>query len=119
RRRRSQEAWAAGFIDPDLVPIGVAAPDRGWGLATADEPPRPGTTVEGMQGLPTPFRAGGRVTAATSSPLTDGATAALLVAADKAAEWGLSPRMRLVSYSYAGVPPETMGLGPVDRKSVG
>src|SRR5699024_12258588 len=89
----------------------IAAPERGWGLATEDEPPRPGTTVEGMADLPTPFRPGGRVTAATSSPLTDGATAALLVAAEKAAEWGVAPRARLVSYAYAGVPAEVMEIG--------
>ncbi|WP_154794319.1 thiolase family protein [Occultella kanbiaonis] len=106
-------ALAAGHITGDLVPVGVPDPERGWGLATADEPPRPGTTVEGMAGLPTPFRPGGRVTAATSSPLTDGATAALLVAGDVAAAWGLAPKLRLVSYAYAGVPPEVMGLGPV------
>ncbi len=112
-QRKYAEALAAGFIEPDLVPIGVADPERGWGLATADEPPRPGTTVEGMAGLPTPFRPGGRVTAATSSPLTDGATAALLVAAEKAEEWGVAPRAKMVSYAYAGVPAEVMGLGPV------
>ncbi|HLR57749.1 MAG TPA: thiolase family protein [Beutenbergiaceae bacterium] len=112
-QRKYAEALAAGFISPDLVPIGIADPERGWGLATADEPPRPGTTVEGMADLPTPFRPGGRVTAATSSPLTDGATAALLVAAEKAAEWGVAPRARLVSYAYAGVPAEVMGLGPI------
>src|SRR5690625_2328687 len=66
-----------------------------------------------MADLPTPFRPGGRVTAATSSPLTDGATAALLVAEEKAAEWGVAPRARLVSYAYAGVPAEVMGLGPI------
>lgn len=107
------EALAAGRITPDLVPVAVPDPDRGWGLATADEPPRPGTTVEGMAGLSTPFRAGGRVTAATSSPLTDGATAALLTSADLAAELGLAPKLRLVSYAYAGVEPEVMGNGPV------
>ena len=107
------EALASGRITPDLVPVAVVDPDRGWGLATADEPPRPGTTVEGMAGLPTPFRPGGRVTAATSSPLTDGATAALLTSADLAAELGLTPKMRLVSYAYSGVEPEVMGVGPV------
>lgn len=112
-QRKYQDALANGFIDPDLVPIGVSSPELGWGLATADEPPRPGTTVEAMQGLPTPFRPGGRVTAATSSPLTDGATAALLVAAEKAAEWGVAPRAKMISYAYAGVPAEVMGLGPV------
>ena len=106
-------ALADGKITPDLVPVAVVDPERGWGLATADEPPRPGTTVAGMAGLPTPFRPGGRVTAATSSPLTDGATAALLTSADTAAELGLSPKMRLVSYAYSGVEPEVMGTGPV------
>ncbi|WP_147917344.1 thiolase family protein [Ruania zhangjianzhongii] len=112
-QRKYAEALAAGHIDPDLVPVGVPDPERGWGLASADEPPRPGTTVAGMADLPTPFRPGGRVTAATSSPLTDGATAALLTSADLAAEHGLAPRARLVSYAYAGVDPALMGLGPV------
>lgn len=106
-------ALAAGKITPDLVPVAVADPERGWGLATADEPPRPGTTVEGMAGLATPFRDGGRVTAATSSPLTDGATAALLTSASLAAELGLTPKLTLVSYAYSGVEPEVMGVGPV------
>src|SRR5690625_1095190 len=106
-------ALDAGHIGPELVPVGVPDSERGWGLATADEPPRPGTTLDGVADLPTPFRPGGRVTAATSSPLTDGATGAVLVAADVAAELGLAPRMRLVSYAYAGVAPEVMGVGPV------
>ena len=112
-QRKYAEALAAGHITPDLVPVGIPDPERGWGLATADEPPRPGTTVAGMADLPTPFRPGGRVTAATSSPLTDGATAALLTSADLATELGLAPRARLVSYAYAGVDPALMGLGPV------
>ncbi|MFV0425711.1 MAG: thiolase family protein [Beutenbergiaceae bacterium] len=107
------QALADGRISPDLVPVAVSDPERGWGLATADEPPRPGTTVAGMIGLPTPFRPGGAVTAATSSPLTDGAAAAILSSSEMAAELGITPRMRLVSHAYAGVEPEFMGLGPV------
>ncbi|UFU01599.1 thiolase family protein [Ruania suaedae] len=110
---RYAQALAAGHIDADLVPVAVMDPERGWGVATADEPPRPGTTVAGMADLPTPFRPGGRVTAATSSPLTDGATAALLMDAGTAAELSLTPRLRLLSYAYAGVEPEVMGVGPV------
>ncbi|WP_182111294.1 MULTISPECIES: thiolase family protein [unclassified Actinotalea] len=114
---RSQEryaaALAAGRITPDLVPIAVRDPARGWGLATADEPPRPGTTLETVASLPTPFRAGGRVTAATSAPLTDGATMCLLAAEEVAHELGLGGSMRLVSFAYAGVDPAVMGLGPV------
>ncbi|HEY8720719.1 thiolase family protein [Pengzhenrongella sp.] len=106
-------ALAAGQIEPDLVPVALRDPDRGWGLATADEPPRPGTTLESIRGLATPFRPGGRVTAATSAPLTDGAASCLLAAEDTAAELGLGARMRMVSFAYAGVAPEVMGLGPV------
>ncbi|ACQ80216.1 acetyl-CoA acetyltransferase [Beutenbergia cavernae DSM 12333] len=110
---RYADALASGRIEPDLVPVALRDPERGWGLATADEPPRPGTTLEGVAGLATPFRAGGRVTAATSSPLTDGATAGLVAAESVARELGLPARMRLVSYAYAGVDPEVMGVGPV------
>ncbi|RHA41318.1 thiolase family protein [Cellulomonas rhizosphaerae] len=106
-------ALAAGKIDPDLVPVALRDPENGWGLATADEPPRPGTTVEAIGTLPTPFRPGGRVTAGTAAPLTDGAASCLLAAEDTAAELGLPTRMRLVSFAYAGVEPEIMGIGPV------
>jgi len=106
-------ALAAGKIDPDLVPVAVRDPENGWGLATADEPPRPGTTVEAIQKLSTPFRAGGRVTAGTAAPLTDGAASCLLAAEETAAELRLPTRMRLVSFAYAGVEPEIMGIGPV------
>ncbi|GIG39718.1 thiolase family protein [Cellulomonas phragmiteti] len=113
----SQEKYAAalasGRIDPDLVPVALRDPEHGWGLATADEPPRPGTTVGAIAGLPTPFRPGGRVTAGTSAPLTDGAASCLLAAEDVAVELGLPVRMRLVAFAYAGVEPEVMGLGPV------
>src|SRR5699024_4609573 len=121
-QRKYATALEAGQIGPDLVPVAVSDPDRGWGLdpahqpprrASADEPPRPGTTVAGMADLPTPFRSGGRVTAATSSPLTDGATAALLTSAENAAQLGVAPMARLVSYAYAGVDPALMGLGPI------
>ncbi|WP_258726998.1 thiolase family protein [Cellulomonas sp. NS3] len=106
-------ALAAGKIDPDLVYVATRDPERGWGLATADEPPRPGTRLEDVRDLKTPFRAGGRVTAATSAPLTDGAASCLLAAEDTAEELGLAARMRMVSFAYAGVDPAVMGIGPV------
>ncbi|WP_329185171.1 acetyl-CoA C-acyltransferase [Actinacidiphila glaucinigra] len=119
---RSQEkaakAYANGRIQQDLVPISVrrTSPDAGetgWGLATADEPMRPGTTLENLAGLKTPFRAHGRVTAGNAAGLNDGATASLVAAEDVARELGLPVRMRLVSYSFVGVEPEVMGIGPV------
>ncbi|MDM7853523.1 thiolase family protein [Cellulomonas alba] len=112
-QRKYADALAAGRIDPDLVPVALRDPERGWGLATADEPPRPGTTVEAIRTLPTPFRPGGRVTAGTSAPLTDGAASCLVAAEETAVALGLPVRMRMVSFAYAGVEPEVMGIGPV------
>ncbi|WP_101255387.1 thiolase family protein [Streptomyces barkulensis] len=119
---RSQEkaakAYADGRIQADLVPISVRrsneeAGETGWGLATADEPMRPGTTLEQLAGLKTPFRAHGRVTAGNAAGLNDGATASLLAAEDVARELELPVKMRLVSYAFAGVEPEVMGVGPI------
>src|SRR6185312_15738874 len=96
------KALADGRIQPDLVPVAVrggleSQAGPGWSLATADEPPRPGTTLEALAALKTPFRVRGRVTAAE----------------DVARELGLPVGMRLVSYAFTGVEPEVMGFGPV------
>ncbi len=107
------KAYADGIVQQDLVPVATRSAERGWGLATADEPPRPGTTLEDLAGLKTPFRPHGRVTAGNSAGLNDGATACLLASAEAAEELGLPVRMRLVSYAFAGVDPEVMGVGPV------
>src|SRR5690242_5582207 len=119
---RSQEkaakAYANGKIQADLVPVSVRrtnaeAGETGWGLVTADEPMRPGTSMESLANLKTPFRAHGRVTAGNAAGLNDGATASLLAAEDVAEELGLPVKMRLVAYAFAGVEPEVMGIGPV------
>ncbi|MCX4746295.1 acetyl-CoA C-acyltransferase [Kitasatospora sp. NBC_01287] len=119
---RSQEkaakAYANGDIQPDLVPIAIRntnpeVGETGWGLATTDEPMRPGTTMESLAGLKTPFRPHGNITAGNSAGLNDGATAALLAAEDVAEELGLPVKMRLVDFAFAGVEPEVMGIGPV------
>ncbi len=114
---RSQEkvakAYADGKIQQDLVEVLVRSAEQGFGLATADEPPRPGTTLEGLAGLKTPFRPHGNVTPGNAAGLNDGATGAIIAAEDTAAELGLDARMRLVDFSFAGVEPEVMGVGPV------
>ncbi|WP_326947718.1 thiolase family protein [Amycolatopsis sp. NBC_01307] len=114
---RSQERYAeavkTGKIGPELVPVATRSKELGWGLATEDEPPRPGTTLETLAGLKTPFRPHGRITAGNAAGLNDGATAALLADEDTARELGLPVAMRLVGYSFAGVEPEVMGIGPV------
>lgn len=111
-QRKLADAYAAGKIQPDLIPVATRSAE-GWGLATADEAPRPETTMEGLAALRTPFRPHGRVTAGNSSGLNDGATASILASADAARELELTTKMRLVSFAFAGVEPEIMGIGPV------
>ncbi len=110
---KTAAAYASGRIQKDLIPTAARTPELGWTVATVDEPPRPGTTMEALAGLKTPFRPGGRVTAGNSSGLNDGATAALLADEDAAIAAGLKPKMRLVTFAFAGVEPEIMGYGPV------
>ncbi|MFM1749973.1 MAG: hypothetical protein RL658_114 [Actinomycetota bacterium] len=110
---KTAAAYASGRIQKDLIPTAARTPELGWTIATVDEPPRPGTTMEALASLKTPFRPGGRVTAGNSSGLNDGATAALLADESAAIAAGLKPKMRLVTFAFAGVEPEIMGYGPV------
>ncbi|MFL5924350.1 MAG: thiolase family protein [Gaiellaceae bacterium] len=110
--QRLAAAWQNGVMRETVVPMTVFS-DDGWRIADRDEFMRPDSTLEGIADLPTPFRAGGRVTAGNSAGLTDGATASLLASERAVAELELKPRMRLVGYAFAGVEPELMGLGPV------
>jgi acetyl-CoA acyltransferase len=107
------DAVKNGKIGPEFVPVATRSAENGWGLATADEPPRPGTTVEDLAKLKTPFRPHGRVTAGNAAGLNDGATGCILAEEETARELGLPVGMRLVGYSFMGVEPEVMGVGPV------
>jgi acetyl-CoA acyltransferase len=111
-QQKAYAAYEAGKIQPDLISVAIRS-EAGWGLATRDEALRPETTMEGLATLKTPFRPHGRVTAGNSSGLNDGATASLIASADAAKEFGLTPKMRMVSFAFAGVEPEIMGIGPV------
>ncbi len=112
-QQKVEAAYQAGKIQPDLVTVAMRGTDGAWGLATEDEGRRPETTMEGLAALKTPFRPHGRVSAGTSSPLTDGATMSLLAGSAAVKELGLRPKMRLVSFAFAGVQPEIMGIGPI------
>jgi len=111
-QHRAAAAWENGVMRETVVPMSVFT-DDGWRLADRDEFLRPDTSLDGLADLPTPFRPGGRVTAGNSAGLTDGAAVVLLASEQAAHDLGLEPRMRLVSYAFAGVEPELMGLGPV------
>jgi acetyl-CoA acyltransferase len=111
-QQKMAKAYEDGKIAKMIVPMTVYTPE-GWVVADHDQQPRPDTTMEGLKDLKTPFRAMGKVTAGNASGLNDGACGVLLVAADKAKELGIQPKMRMVAYTYAGVRPEVMGLGPI------
>jgi acetyl-CoA acyltransferase len=110
---KTAKAYADGKIQRDLIPTAARSAELGWTVATADEAPRPQTTMEGLAGLKTPFRPAGRVTPGNSSGLNDGATAAILASEEKALELGLTIKAKMVTYAFAGVEPEIMGYGPV------
>jgi acetyl-CoA acyltransferase len=110
---KTAKAYAEGKIQRDLIPTAARNAELGWTVVTADEAPRPQTTMEGLAGLKTPFRPAGRVTPGNSSGLNDGATAALLASEEKALELGLTIKAKMVTYAFAGVEPEIMGYGPV------
>jgi len=112
-QEKTAKAYANGLIQPDLVPVAVRDAENGWGFVTADEGPRPGTSMDGLATLRTPFRPHGRVTAGNASALTDGATGAILASEETASSLGLPAKMRMVAFAFAGVEPEVMGVGPV------
>ena len=111
-QQKAAKAYKDNKIQPDLIPVSAGS-EAGWSLVSQDELMRPESTIEGMQGLKTPFRAHGKVTAGNASPLTDGATVALLAGERALAKHGLKPKMKLVSFAFAGVAPEIMGIGPI------
>ncbi len=113
---RSQDKAVAaqekGILAEEIVPVTIPQRKGDDIVVTQDEHPRPGTTIEKLAKLPTPFREGGSVTAGNASGVNDGA-AALIVASEAAVKkYGLNPIARIVGGATAGVPPRIMGFGP-------
>ena len=111
-QKRAAAAYEKNYIQQDLVSVSATTPE-GLRVVDRDELLRPDSTVEGMKDLKTPFRPSGRVTAGNASPLTDGATISLLAGDQAVKQYGLKPRMRMVTFAFAGVEPEIMGIGPI------
>src|SRR5580658_6327389 len=128
--QKALAAQAAGKFDEEIVPVDVESTtlDSGGAVTRSatfqhvvtrrvtfqrDEGPRSDTSIEALAKLKPVFHATGTVTAGNSSQTSDGAAAALVMSGAKAAELGLSPKARFVSFAVAGVPPEIMGMGPV------
>jgi acetyl-CoA acyltransferase len=106
-------AIQAGKMKDMVIPMEVEMADGTRILADQDQPPRPGTTLEGLGNLKTPFKEDGNVTAGNASGLNDGASAVLIMNEEKARELGIRPKMRWVSSGVAAVDPTIMGIAPV------
>ncbi|OAN44855.1 acetyl-CoA acetyltransferase [Chloroflexus islandicus] len=119
--QRALAAQAAGLFDRSIVPVEVelvepgpdGQPRRRVQIFDRDEGPRADTSAEALAKLKPVFAAEGTVTAGNSSQTSDGAAAVVVMSAEKAAELGLKPRARFVSFAVGGVEPEVMGIGPV------
>jgi acetyl-CoA acyltransferase len=111
-QKRAAAAYEKNYIQQDLVSVSATTPE-GLRVVDRDELLRPESTIEGMKDLKTPFRASGKVTAGNASPLTDGATISLLAGDQAVKQYGLKPRMKMVTFAFAGVEPEIMGIGPI------
>jgi len=106
----AEKALADGFWQRDITP--ATLPDGS--VVSADDGPRPGTTIEKVSTLQPVFRPDGTVTAGNCCPLNDGAAAVIIMSDRKAAELGITPLARIVSTGVTGLSPEIMGLGPVE-----
>jgi len=114
--RKAAEAQDAGRFKEEIVPLEVTTTTLDGTnkvIFDKDELIRRDTTVEGLAKLRPVFSPKGSVTAGSSSPLSDGAAAVVIMSAEKADELGLEPWMRFVGFAAAGVPPEIMGIGPI------
>ena len=113
---RSQQRWAsaqaAGFFSSEIVPVILAQKKGEPKIFSADEHPRPETTLDMLARLKGVVRADGSVTAGNASGVNDGACAILLASAAAAARHGLTPRARVVGMATAGLAPRIMGFGP-------
>jgi acetyl-CoA C-acetyltransferase len=101
----------------EIVPVDVPG-RKGTTTVAADEHPRPETTMEALARLEPVFREGGSVTAGNSAGITDGAAAMVLMAESRATSEGREPLARILASSWAGVPPEIMGIGPVPATKI-
>jgi acetyl-CoA acyltransferase len=119
-QRRAARARDEGRFDNEIIAVRSIHRDKETGnitesdeLVTADEGIRPDTTAESLANLKPAFKPDGKVTAGNSSQITDGASAALIMSEDKAAELGLTPRARFHSFALAGADPVMMLTAPI------
>jgi len=111
-QQRALSAQAAGLFVPEMVSVSIPGKRGQATVVSSDEHPRE-TSLEALAKLPTPFRAGGSVTAGNASGVNDGACALVVAGADAVKRHGLKPRARIVGTAVAGIAPRIMGVGPI------
>ncbi|MDH4278506.1 MAG: acetyl-CoA C-acetyltransferase [Acidimicrobiia bacterium] len=109
-QNRAEDAIKRGFFEVDITPVTLSD----GSVLSADDGPRPGTTLEGVSQLKPVFRPDGTVTAGNACPLNDGAAAVVVMSDEKARRLGIKPLARIVSSGVTGLNPEIMGLGPIE-----
>ncbi len=120
--QRAIKAVESGLFDPELVPLEVEIVTPGENgkpkskrfTFARDEGPRADTSLEALARLKPAFKEGGTVTAGNASQMSDGAAGVVIVTREKAEVLGLKPLARFVAFAAAGVPPEIMGIGPIE-----
>lgn len=108
----AERGITSGKFKEEIVPVTITS-RKGETIIETDEHPRFGLTMDDLAPLRPAFREGGTVTAGNSSGINDGAAAVVVTSRSKARELGLTPLVRVVAQTSAGVPPEIMGYGPV------
>jgi len=119
--QKAAHAVNSGLFDAELVPVDVEVteldgnekPMKKNFTVKRDEGPRADTNIEALAKLKPAFKEGGVVTAGNSSQMSDGAAGVVVMSAERAAQLGLTPLARFVSFAAGGVPPELMGIGPI------
>jgi acetyl-CoA acyltransferase len=111
-QQRAEQATTEGRFDNEIIPVPIDI-DGVTEMHSVDEGIRPGTTAEKLGALKPAFKEDGRITAGNSSQICDGASAILIMSAEKAAELGLKPRARFHTFALAGTDPVTMLKGPI------
>ncbi len=111
-QQRAAAAQTSGRLAEEIVPVTIPQRRGDPKVVDRDEHVRADTTLESLAKLPTPFRAGGSVTAGNASGINDGACALVVASEAAVTAHGLTPRARILGMATAGVPPRVMGIGP-------
>jgi 3-oxoadipyl-CoA thiolase len=113
-QQRAARARQAGILEKQIVPVTVPGLKKGEStVVREDEHPRPDTTIEALAKLKPIVHATGTITAGNASGINDGSCAMIIASSKAVARLGLVPRARVLGMASAGVPPRTMGMGPV------